>query len=64
MSWYRNFTKAWPAFAERYGERFQRMWSYYLLSCAGAFRSRAIQLFQVVMTREGDAREQPLVTLR
>lgn len=64
MSWYRNFTKAWPAFAEKYGERFQRMWSYYLLSCAGAFRSRAIQLFQVVMTREGDAREQPLVTLR
>ena len=30
MSWYRNFTKSWPAFAERYGERFQRMWSYYL----------------------------------
>ena len=64
MNWYRNFTKSWPAFAERYGERFQRMWSYYLLSCAGAFRSRAIQLFQVLMTRSCDAREQPSATLR
>lgn len=64
MSWYENFTKAWPAFAEKYGERFQRMWNYYLLSCAGAFRARAIQLFQVLMTRERDAREQPSAARR
>ncbi len=59
MDWHENFTRAWPAFAERYGERFRRMWEYYLLSCAGAFRSRAIQLFQVLMSKEGDGRVQP-----
>ena len=53
MAWYNNFREAWPRFRERYGERFYRMWSYYLLSCAGAFRSRDIQLWQFVMARDG-----------
>lgn len=64
MSWHANFKKAWPAFAEKYGERFRRMWEYYLLSCAGAFRSRAIQLFQVLMTKDGSGRPQPKVSMR
>ncbi|WP_343217571.1 cyclopropane fatty acyl phospholipid synthase [Cloacibacillus sp. An23] len=64
MCWHENFTKAWPAFAERYGERFRRMWEYYLLSCAGAFRSRAIQLFQVLMSKDGDGRVQPAAAMR
>ncbi|HIT03794.1 MAG TPA: cyclopropane fatty acyl phospholipid synthase [Candidatus Caccocola faecipullorum] len=64
MRWHENFIKAWPAFAERYGERFRRMWEYYLLSCAGAFRSRAIQLYQVLMSREGDGRAQPRIAMR
>jgi cyclopropane-fatty-acyl-phospholipid synthase len=34
-------------------ERFRRMWEYYLQSCAGAFRSRSIQLWQVVFTPTG-----------
>jgi len=29
------------------------MWRYYLLSCAGAFRARFMQLYQIVMTRPG-----------
>ncbi|KGK41455.1 hypothetical protein LH51_14500 [Nitrincola sp. A-D6] len=35
------------------GERFYRMWRYYLLSCAGAFRARDIQLWQWVFSRGG-----------
>jgi hypothetical protein len=37
--------------------RFKRMFSYYLNACAGAFRARDIQLWQVVFSRgvEGGA---------
>lgn len=57
MEWYRNFNKAWPQLKERYGERFYRMWRFYLLSSAGGFRSRKNQLWQIVMTKTG--RKQP-----
>ena len=41
MAWHANFVRHWPMLRERYGERFFRMWSYYLLSSAGSFRRRA-----------------------
>ncbi len=44
---------AWPRLAARYDARFKRMWDYYLLTCAGAFRARSIQLWQLVFTRYG-----------
>jgi len=53
MAWHANFNKAWPNLQEKYGERFQRMWNYYLLSSAGGFRSRSQQLWQIVFTRVG-----------
>ncbi len=53
MAWHRNFQAAWPRFEAQYGERFYRMWSYYLLSCAGAFRARTIQLWQFVFSKDG-----------
>lgn len=53
MAWHKNFEQAWPELQSRYGERFRRMWRFYLLSSAGAFRSRSINLWQVVMTRPG-----------
>jgi len=53
MAWYRNFEQAWPRFEERLGRRFFRMWRYYLMSCAGAFRARDIQLWQWVLAKEG-----------
>lgn len=59
MAWNERFQRAWPKLARVYGERFKRMWEYYLLSCAGAFRARDIQLWQIVMTKCGTAREQP-----
>jgi cyclopropane-fatty-acyl-phospholipid synthase len=53
MAWFDNFNQAWPKFKTRYSERFYRMWKYYLLSCAGAFRARDLQLWQIVLSAEG-----------
>jgi cyclopropane-fatty-acyl-phospholipid synthase len=53
MAWWRNFEAAWPDLAKRYGERFHRLWCYYLLSSAGAFRAREIQLWQLVLSKNG-----------
>lgn len=53
MAWHENFKQAWPKLKDRYGDRFYRMWEYYLLSCAGGFRSRSMQLWQIVMTKQG-----------
>jgi len=54
LAWHANFEKAWPALKDKYGERFRRMWRYYLLNSAGAFRARAQQLWQIVFTRRGN----------
>ncbi|MBT0726509.1 cyclopropane fatty acyl phospholipid synthase [Rosenbergiella australiborealis] len=51
MAWYERFLAAWPELSERYDTRFKRMFTYYLNACAGAFRSRDIQLWQVVFSR-------------
>ncbi|MDP2993683.1 MAG: cyclopropane fatty acyl phospholipid synthase, partial [Anaerolineales bacterium] len=53
MAWHANFEKAWPNLNGKYSERFHRMWRYYLLSCAGGFRSRHMQLWHIVLTRRG-----------
>ncbi len=53
MAWAANFETAWPELKQKYGERFYRMWRYYLLSSAGAFRARHQQLWQIVLTRRG-----------
>lgn len=53
MAWHNNVINAWPAFSEKLGDRFLRMWRYYLLSCAGSFRARNIQLWQWVLSKQG-----------
>ena len=53
MAWYRNFSKNWDKIKSRYGRRFFRMWTYYLLACAGSFRARRNQLWQVVFSKNG-----------
>jgi cyclopropane-fatty-acyl-phospholipid synthase len=53
LAWCDNFENAWPSLKSKYGERFYRMWRYYLLSCAGGFRARNQQLWQIVFTRRG-----------
>jgi cyclopropane-fatty-acyl-phospholipid synthase len=53
MAWYFNFKENWYQIKDQYDERFFRMWNYYLLSCAGAFRARKIQLWQMVFSPKG-----------
>jgi cyclopropane-fatty-acyl-phospholipid synthase len=53
MAWFHKFHGNWPRIAARYGERFYRIWKYYLLSCAGGFRARVIQLWQLVLSKHG-----------
>ena len=53
MAWYQNFIDAWPSLSGKYDERFRRMFEYYLLTCAGAFRARENQLWQVVLSAGG-----------
>ncbi len=53
MAWHANFQKAWTMLKKRYDEKFKRMWDYYLLSCAGAFRARNNQIWQIVFTKYG-----------
>jgi cyclopropane-fatty-acyl-phospholipid synthase len=55
MAWWQRFDAAWPSLRGRYGDGFYRMWKYYLLVSAAAFRARSLQLYQIVMTRQGTA---------
>ncbi len=50
MAWNERFQAAWPHLENNYSPRFKRMFTYYLKVCAGAFRARNIQLWQVVLT--------------
>jgi len=53
-AWHENSEATWDQLPDRkYDERFRRMWRYYLLACAGAFESRSIQLWQLVLTKKG-----------
>ncbi|OGG47501.1 cyclopropane-fatty-acyl-phospholipid synthase [Candidatus Kaiserbacteria bacterium RIFCSPHIGHO2_01_FULL_51_33] len=53
MAWHRNFVEAWEKLQSSYDERFKRMWCYFLLSCAGSFRARRNQLWQIVFSKHG-----------
>ena len=55
MAWFENFDRNWEELKSNYDERFYRMWKYYLLSCAGSFRARNVQLWQVVLSKKGVA---------
>jgi len=53
IKWFENFDSAWPKLQTKYSEKFYRMWKYYLLVCAGTFRARGIQLWQIVLSPSG-----------
>lgn len=53
MAWHKNFNAHWDELKSNYQDLFYRMWNYYLLSCAGTFRARNIQLWQVVLSKTG-----------
>ncbi|WP_038039601.1 MULTISPECIES: cyclopropane fatty acyl phospholipid synthase [unclassified Thioalkalivibrio] len=62
MAWDDNFVAAWPDLKQSEGldERFYRMWRYYLLSCAGAFRARQLNLWQLVLSHGDLPRYEPV----
>lgn len=53
LSWFNNFNRHWDELKNHYDEKFYKMWKFYLLTCAGAFRARKIQLWQIVLTKKG-----------
>ena len=53
MHWFDNFRSNWNSLKNNYDERFFRMWKYYLLSCAGTFRARSNQLWQIILSPKG-----------
>ena len=53
MAWWKNFKESYPLLKGKYDQRFYRMWKYYLLSCAGSFRARKNQLWQIVLSKKG-----------
>jgi cyclopropane-fatty-acyl-phospholipid synthase len=53
MAWYNNISKNYDQLKAKYDHTFFRMWKYYLLSCAGSFRARQSQLWQVVLSKNG-----------
>jgi cyclopropane-fatty-acyl-phospholipid synthase len=55
VEWHHNVTSNWDQLGGRYDARFRRMWEWYLLSSAGSFRARKLQLWQLVMSPNGVA---------
>jgi cyclopropane-fatty-acyl-phospholipid synthase len=61
MAWDERFRAAWDTIKKStdnkgkvlYDERFYRMWRYYLMVCAGLFRSQKITVSQLLLTKEG-----------
>jgi len=55
VAWERNFRENWNEIqcAGGYDGYFYRMWRYYLLLCAGAFKARHINLHQFVFSPNG-----------
>jgi len=54
-AWKANFDANWGSLSRntKYDDRFRRIWSYYLLTCAGSFRARRSQLWQIVLSKRG-----------
>jgi cyclopropane-fatty-acyl-phospholipid synthase len=52
-SWFKNFDRNWYKLKGLYDDRFYRMWKFYLLSSAGAFRCRYKQLWQIILSKKG-----------
>lgn len=64
MAWHEHFEQNWEHLQEQYDQRFYRMWRYYLLACAGTFRARTTQLWQIVFSKHGvpGGYQEPLFT--
>ncbi|MGI9602967.1 MAG: cyclopropane fatty acyl phospholipid synthase [Acidimicrobiales bacterium] len=54
MEWHGRVDAAWDRLPA-YDQRFRRTWRYYLLTSAGSFRVRTLQLYQIVLRRSRQA---------
>ncbi|WP_104685513.1 class I SAM-dependent methyltransferase [Helicobacter bizzozeronii] len=52
--WHQNFLDNQDKIAQMYDQRFIRMWSLYLNSCASAFRVGSVDLYQLLLTNSVD----------
>ena len=55
MAWHGRFEEGYARGAFSCTEQVRRMFCYYLLICAGAFRARDLQLWQLVLSPRGVA---------
>ncbi|WP_052117524.1 cyclopropane fatty acyl phospholipid synthase [Legionella norrlandica] len=53
LGWYQNLNAHWHELKSSYDENFHRMMNYYLLTCAGGFRARDMELWQFALTPKG-----------
>jgi cyclopropane-fatty-acyl-phospholipid synthase len=51
MAWWDNFSHGWADLRQKYGDRFYRMWKFYLIGSAAGFRARKMQLWQLVLSK-------------
>lgn len=60
MAWYKNVETNWPKYEKEFGDKFYRMWKYYLLTCAGGFRAKNNQLWQIVLSKRSNSQYKPI----
>ena len=53
MAWYNNFINSWDELKENYSKTFYLKWIYYLMCSAASFRSRRLNLWQIVVRKSG-----------
>lgn len=53
LAWKKNVDLHWSQLSKRYDTQFYRMWTYYLLQCAGSCRAREGQLWQLILSPRG-----------
>ncbi len=53
-AWWKNFVHSWPGkLQEKYGDRFYRMWQFYLGCSISLFATRKAHVWQVVLSKNG-----------
>jgi cyclopropane-fatty-acyl-phospholipid synthase len=53
--WRQRFRANWSTAVDRFGERFCRMWEYYLAICETGFRYQNLMVFQLQLTKDQNA---------
>ncbi|ODM89429.1 Cyclopropane-fatty-acyl-phospholipid synthase [Orchesella cincta] len=56
-AWQERFQHNWETIKEQYDERFYKLWNYNISYASAAFKSRKVQLWQIVFSKDGLKRE-------